>query len=93
MQHPIITIETNEGVIKAELYPEIAPNTVNNFVSLAGKGFYNGTIFHRVIPADNDQSQIHLYEYLLPVSYLWHLHSLKSNQCAIRGRNAYFIKS
>ena len=50
MQHPIITIETNEGVIKAELYPEIAPNTVNNFVSRAGKGFYNGTIFHRVIP-------------------------------------------
>ena len=50
MQHPIITIETNEGVIKAELYPEIAPNTVNNFVSLAGTGFYNGTIFHRVIP-------------------------------------------
>ena len=50
MQHPIITIETNEGVIKAELYPEIAPNTVNNFVSLAGKGFYNGTIFHRAIP-------------------------------------------
>ena len=50
MQHPIITIETNEGVIKAEVYPEIAPNTVNNFVSLAGKGFYNGTIFHRVIP-------------------------------------------
>lgn len=50
MQHPIITIETNERVIKAELYPEIAPNTVNNFVSLAGKGFYNGTIFHRVIP-------------------------------------------
>lgn len=50
MQHPIITIETNEGVIKAELYPEIAPNTVNNFVSLAGKGFYNGIIFHRVIP-------------------------------------------
>ena len=50
MQHPIITIETNEGVIKAELYPEIAPNTVNNFVSLAGKGFYNGTIFNRVIP-------------------------------------------
>ena len=50
MQHPIITIETIAGVIKDELYPEIAPNTVNNFVSLAGKGFYNGTIFHRVIP-------------------------------------------
>ena len=50
MQHPIITLETKEGVIKAEMYPEIAPNTVNNFVSLAGKGFYNGTIFHRVIP-------------------------------------------
>ena len=38
------------GIIKAELYPEIAPNTVNNFVSLIKKGFYNGTIFHRVIP-------------------------------------------
>jgi peptidyl-prolyl cis-trans isomerase B (cyclophilin B) len=38
------------GVIKAELYPDIAPNTVNNFVSLVEKGFYNGLIFHRVIP-------------------------------------------
>ena len=50
MQNPIVTIETNQGAIKAELYPEVAPNTVNNFLSLAGKGFYNGTIFHRVIP-------------------------------------------
>lgn len=50
MKNPIVTIETNQGVMKAELYPEIAPNTVNNFISLAGKGFYNGTIFHRVIP-------------------------------------------
>ena len=49
MKNPIITIKTNEGAIQAELYPEIAPNTVNNFLSLAGRGFYNGTIFHRVI--------------------------------------------
>ena len=50
-QNPIITIEMeNGGVIKAELYPEIAPNTVNNFISLIKKGFYNGVIFHRVIP-------------------------------------------
>ena len=50
MQNPIVTIETGRGVIKAELYPEIAPNTVNNFISLIKKGFYDGTIFHRVIP-------------------------------------------
>lgn len=49
--HPIVTIEMeNGGVIKAELYPEVAPNTVNNFISLIQKGFYDGTIFHRVIP-------------------------------------------
>lgn len=50
-QNPIVTIEMeNGGVMKAELYPEIAPNTVNNFISLVKKGFYDGTIFHRVIP-------------------------------------------
>ncbi len=49
-QNPVITIEMEDGkVIKAELYPEIAPNTVNNFLSLVQKGFYNGLIFHRVI--------------------------------------------
>lgn len=49
-QNPIITFEMENGdVIKAELYPEIAPNTVNNFISLVNKGFYNGLIFHRVI--------------------------------------------
>lgn len=48
---PIVTIEMENGsIIKAELYPEIAPNTVNNFISLIRKGFYNGLIFHRVIP-------------------------------------------
>lgn len=51
MKNPIITINVkNYGTIKLELYPEIAPNTVKNFTSLADKGFYNGTIFHRIIP-------------------------------------------
>ena len=51
MSNPIVTIEIqNGGIIKAELYPEIAPNTVNNFVHLIKEGFYNGKIFHRVIP-------------------------------------------
>lgn len=47
---PIVTITMNNGgVMKAELYPEIAPNTVNNFIALANGGFYNGIIFHRII--------------------------------------------
>lgn len=47
---PIVTIEMENGdVMKAELYPEIAPNTVNNFISLIQKGYYDGVIFHRVI--------------------------------------------
>ena len=51
MQNPIVTIEMENGdIIKAELYPDIAPNTVNNFISLIKKGFYDGLIFHRVIP-------------------------------------------
>ena len=50
MQNPVITIEMENGdLIKAELYPEIAPNTVNNFLSLVQKKFYDGLIFHRVI--------------------------------------------
>ncbi len=50
-QNPIVTIEMeNGGVMKAELYPDVAPNTVNNFISLVKKGFYDGLIFHRVIP-------------------------------------------
>ncbi|MGH4119012.1 peptidylprolyl isomerase [Clostridium sp.] len=49
--NPIVTINMENGkVIKAELYPEVAPNTVNNFISLINKGFYNGITFHRVIP-------------------------------------------
>ena len=56
-QNPIVTFEiemendfgVETGIIKAELYPEIAPNSVNNFISLINKGFYNGLIFHRVI--------------------------------------------
>lgn len=50
INHPVVTIEMQDGkVIKAELYPEIAPNTVNSFISLINKGFYDGLIFHRVI--------------------------------------------
>lgn len=50
-QNPMVTFEMENGkIFKAELYPEIAPNTVNNFISLIQKGFYDGVIFHRVIP-------------------------------------------
>ena len=49
-QNPVVTFEMENGdMMKAELYPEIAPNTVNNFISLVNKGFYDGVIFHRVI--------------------------------------------
>ncbi|WP_142413538.1 peptidylprolyl isomerase [Hathewaya massiliensis] len=51
MKNPIVTIKMENGkTMKVELYPEVAPNTVKNFVSLVQKGFYNGLIFHRVIP-------------------------------------------
>ena len=50
MANPIVTFEMEDGkVFKAELYPAVAPNTVNNFLSLVRKGFYDGVIFHRVI--------------------------------------------
>ena len=49
-KNPIVTIEMENGdIIKVELYPDVAPNTVNNFISLVKKGFYDGVIFHRVI--------------------------------------------
>jgi len=51
MANPIVTIRMKDGgIIKAELYPEIAPISVENFIKLIGMGFYNGLIFHRVIP-------------------------------------------
>jgi len=51
MKNPIVTIEMMDGsILKGELYPDIAPNTVNNFISLVEKGFYDGLTFHRVIP-------------------------------------------
>ena len=50
-KNPIVTITMEDGaVMKGELYPDKAPNTVNNFISLANKGFYDGLTFHRVIP-------------------------------------------
>jgi peptidyl-prolyl cis-trans isomerase B (cyclophilin B) len=50
-KHPVVTIQlSNDKIIKLELYPEVASNTVNNFISLINKGFYDGVIFHRVIP-------------------------------------------
>ncbi|MDO3408452.1 peptidylprolyl isomerase [Saccharibacillus sp. CPCC 101409] len=50
-QNPIVTIEMdNGGIIKLELYPEVAPNTVDNFISLINKGFYDGLTFHRIVP-------------------------------------------
>ena len=50
MANPVVTITMENGdVMKAELYPEIAPNTVNNFISLVRKGFYDGLGFHRII--------------------------------------------
>ena len=49
-QNPVVTFEMEDGgIIRAELYPEIAPVSVNNFISLVSKGFYDGLIFHRVI--------------------------------------------
>ena len=49
--NPVVTFEMEDGgIMKAELYPQVAPNTVNNFISLVSKGFYDGVIFHRVIP-------------------------------------------
>lgn len=50
MANPVVTVEMEDGgVMKIELYPEVAPNTVNNFISLVKRGFYDGIIFHRVI--------------------------------------------
>ena len=50
-KNPIVTIKlNNKKTIKVELYPQIAPNTVNNFISLVNRGYYNGICFHRVIP-------------------------------------------
>lgn len=48
-KNPVVTFETTAGTIKAELYPEIAPNTVNNFISLINKNFYDNVTFHRII--------------------------------------------
>ena len=51
MANPVVTVEmADESIIRIELFPDIAPNTVNNFISLIKKGYYDGLIFHRVIP-------------------------------------------
>ena len=51
IKNPIVTIEMESGaVMKGELYPDLAPNTVNNYIALANSGYYDGLVFHRVIP-------------------------------------------
>ncbi len=50
MRYPQVTIKTEKGAVEIELYPDVAPNTVRNFIALVRKGFYNGTLFHRIIP-------------------------------------------
>ena len=58
-QNPIVTFEMeNGGKMVAELYPEVAPNTVNNFISLVQSGFYNGLIFHRADPWFHDPGRL-----------------------------------
>ena len=55
-QNPVFTIRMKDGrEMKGELYPEIAPQSVGNFTALANSGFYDGLIFHRVIPGDRDR--------------------------------------
>ncbi|MCV6607437.1 MAG: peptidylprolyl isomerase [Campylobacterales bacterium] len=49
-KNPIVVLETNQGKIELELFPKVAPKTVENFIGLAQKGYYNGITFHRVIP-------------------------------------------
>ena len=59
MANPVVTIIMENGdVMKAELYPEVAPNTVNNFISLVKKGYYDGLIFHRVIERLHDPGRM-----------------------------------
>lgn len=58
-ENPIVTIEMeNSDVMKLELYPDTAPNTVNNFISLVKKGFYNGLTFHRIIEGFIDRKSV-----------------------------------
>ena len=60
-KNPIVTIVMNDGdVMKLELYPEVAENTVNNFISLVNKGFYDGLTFHRIISGFMTVSYTHL---------------------------------
>ena len=67
-QNPIITFEMENGdIMKAELYPQVAPNTVNNFISLVNKGFYDGLIFHRVINGFMI-SRVNLHRTALPMT-------------------------
>ena len=69
MANPVVTFTMADGsVMKAELYPEVAPNTVNNFISLVKKGFYDGLIFHRVIKGFMIQGGRHWYGW----SWLWY---------------------
>ena len=69
MANPIVTIEMESGaVMSGELYPEIAPNTVNNFIALANSGFYDGVVFHRVIPGFMIQGVLSMARTMIPDS-------------------------
>ena len=71
MSNPIVTITMEDGrIMRGELYPEKAPNTVNNFISLANKGFYDGLTFHRVIPGFMIQGGCQFFVMVAPAPHL-----------------------
>ena len=78
MANPVVTFEMANGdVIKAELYPEIAPNTVKNFVSLVKKGFYDGLTFHRVISGFMIQEDVRTEQ-------VWVVRDIQSKESSFR---------
>lgn len=78
MANPVVTFEMENGdIMKAELYPEIAPNTVKNFVSLVKKGFYDGLTFHRVISGFMIQEDVRTEQ-------VWVVRDIQSKESSFR---------